>query len=294
MIVVIEMLPCRHNECCYCLIEIMNYFCCLAGLLNYILIVARAISFMIDFFYSIFFNFKKLKMEGQPPLKKKKNLFSFFQRKDRPTESTTSDGLTQDQPSFPPEIEQHSSSNISIEREPGKRKQILEFPCNLRDEIRVAYLKAGPYQPKLVEYPKTQGKSQSRRFQEKWFNQFLWLEYSPIKDRAYCFYCYLFRNHGNPSNCSALVTSGYNQWKRVNDGLKCVFLTHLRSSDHNMCERRAKDLMKPSQHIDKVMHTVSNSEVEKRRLRLKTSIRSARWLAFQSCSSEVMMNLHRH
>ncbi|XP_022854958.1 zinc finger MYM-type protein 1-like [Olea europaea var. sylvestris] len=193
-------------------------------------------------------------MEGQPPRKKNKNLFSFFQRTGQPTESTTSDGLTEDLPSFPSEVEHHSSSNISIEREPGKRK-------------------AGPYQPRLVEYPRTQGKSQSYRFRAKWFNQFPWLEYSPTTDRVYFFYCYLFRNDGNPSNCSALVTSGYNQWKRVNDGAKCVFLTHLRSSKHNMCERRAKDLMKPSQHIDKVIHTISNEEVERRRLRLKTSIR---------------------
>ncbi|XP_022843130.1 zinc finger MYM-type protein 1-like [Olea europaea var. sylvestris] len=63
----------------------------------------------------------------------------------------------------------------------------------------------------------------------------------------------------------------------------CI-LTHLRSSENNMCERRAKYLMKPSQHIDRMMHTISNEEVEKHRLFLKTSIRSARWLAFQSCS----------
>ncbi|XP_022883360.1 uncharacterized protein LOC111400161 [Olea europaea var. sylvestris] len=167
-------------------------------------------------------------MEGQPPLKKNKNLFSFFQRAGRPAESTTSEGLTEDLPSFPSEVEHHSSSNISIEREPGKRKQILEFPSNLGDEIRVAYLKAGPYQPRLVDYRKTRGKSQFRCFQAKWFNQFPWLEYSPTTDRVYFFYCYLFQNDGNPSNCSALVTSGYNKWKRVNDGAKCVFLTHLR------------------------------------------------------------------
>ncbi|XP_022868139.1 uncharacterized protein LOC111387784 [Olea europaea var. sylvestris] len=161
-------------------------------------------------------------MEGQPLIKKNKNLFSFFQRASRPTENTTFDGQTED-----PEVEHHLSSNIDIEREPGKRKQILEFSFNLRDEIRVAYLKAGPYQPKLAEYSKTQGKSQSRCFQAKWFNQFPWLEYSPMTNRAYCFYCYLFRNDGNSSNCLALVISGYNQWKRVNDSSKCVFLTHL-------------------------------------------------------------------
>ncbi|XP_022855447.1 uncharacterized protein LOC111376706 [Olea europaea var. sylvestris] len=133
--------------------------------------------------------------------------------------------------------------------------------------IERKYHLAGPYQPKHVEYPKIQGKSQSHRFQAKWFNQFSWLKYSPITNKAYCFYFNLSRNDENPSNCSTLVTSEYNQWKRVNDGLKYAFLTHLRSSDHNMCERRAKNLMKPSQHIDEVMHTVSNSEVEKRHLR---------------------------
>lgn len=43
------MLPWRHNDRCYCLADIMNYFCCLAGLLNYILIIVGAISFMTLF-----------------------------------------------------------------------------------------------------------------------------------------------------------------------------------------------------------------------------------------------------
>ncbi|XP_022847546.1 uncharacterized protein LOC111370068 [Olea europaea var. sylvestris] len=83
-------------------------------------------------------------MKGQPPLKKNKKLFSVFQRADRPTESTTSDGLTKDNLYF------HQKLN------------------NSHPQIRVAYLKAEPYQLKLVEYPKTQGKSQSRRFQAQW------------------------------------------------------------------------------------------------------------------------------
>ena len=33
----------------------------------------------------------------------------------------------------------------------------------------------------------------SRRFQYTWFSLFpLWLEYSPLKDDAYCLQCYLF------------------------------------------------------------------------------------------------------
>ena len=35
-----------------------------------------------------------------------------------------------------------------IDRDPGSRKQICEFPINKQDEIRRAYLIEGPYQPK--------------------------------------------------------------------------------------------------------------------------------------------------
>ena len=31
----------------------------------------------------------------------------------------------------------------------------------------MAYLKVGPYQPKLIEYPRTEGKSQARRILKK-------------------------------------------------------------------------------------------------------------------------------
>ena len=31
--------------------------------------------------------------------------------------------------------------------------QICEFPINKQDEIRRAYLKKGPYQPKNIDYP---------------------------------------------------------------------------------------------------------------------------------------------
>ncbi|KAG6713585.1 hypothetical protein I3842_05G160800 [Carya illinoinensis] len=42
---------------------------------------------------------------------------------------------------------------ISLECDPGLRPQIWEFPTDLQDEIQRAYIKAGPYQPKLSEYP---------------------------------------------------------------------------------------------------------------------------------------------
>ena len=39
-----------------------------------------------------------------------------------------------------------------IDRDPGSRKQICEFPIKKQDEIRRVYLKEGLYQPKNIDY----------------------------------------------------------------------------------------------------------------------------------------------
>ena len=51
-----------------------------------------------------------------------------------------------------------------IDRNPRSRKQICEFPINKQDEIRRAYLKEGPYQPKNIDYPYSND-THCRRFQ---------------------------------------------------------------------------------------------------------------------------------
>ena len=38
-----------------------------------------------------------------------------------------------------------------IDRDPGSRKQICEFPINKQDEIQQAYLKEDSYQPKYID-----------------------------------------------------------------------------------------------------------------------------------------------
>ncbi|XP_042460356.1 uncharacterized protein LOC122043852 [Zingiber officinale] len=84
-----------------------------------------------------------------------------------------------------------------------------------------------------------------------------------------------------------LVNEGFDNWKRVNQGKTCAFLAHISSaasSPHTMCERKAENLMRPSQHIDNVMHAQSKEEKEKNHLRLRTSIVTVRWLALQGCA----------
>lgn len=53
-----------------------------------------------------------------------------------------------------PRIETSINYDInSFERDPGKRQPIWDVPVDKRDEIRRAYIKAGPYQIILSEYP---------------------------------------------------------------------------------------------------------------------------------------------
>ncbi|XP_059639504.1 uncharacterized protein LOC132281858 [Cornus florida] len=53
----------------------------------------------------------------------------------------------------------------------------------------------------------------------------------------------------------------------------------------HLCAVRASDaLMNPLQHIDRVLNVLYRDVVKKNQLRLKTTIESVRWLAFQTCA----------
>lgn len=173
----------------------------------------------------------------------------------------------------------------TLERDPGIRKPIWQHLVNQQDEIRRAYIKMGPYQPKLIEYPRTRYGSQTqyRRFQYTWFEKFPWLEYSLKKDSIFCFPCFIFENKAplHPT----FTTDGFNCWKRVNDGPRCPLLIHVggHTSPHSNAVQCCQELMKVTGHIDKVLNAQSLEEVQKNRLRLKTTIESVRWLSLQAC-----------
>ena len=75
-----------------------------------------------------------------------------------------------------------------IDRDPGSRKQIYEFPINKQtnkmksDEF---ISKKGPYQPKNIDYSYNDDTHRSQ-FQPSWFESHRdWLEYSPSMDAIY-------------------------------------------------------------------------------------------------------------
>ncbi|XP_052295669.1 uncharacterized protein LOC107177821 isoform X1 [Citrus sinensis] len=140
-----------------------------------------------------------------------------------------------------------------LERDPGLRPQIWVHDVNQRDEIRRAYIMAGPYQPRLSEYPKSGPEKHRRRFQSSWFDSFpSWLEYSPIKDAAFCLPCYLFNTPSAHPKCKAYTVNGFNVWRKVKDGKNCAFLNHVGkdpNSSHKKAEKSCEDLMRQSQHL---------------------------------------------
>ncbi|KAI5321849.1 hypothetical protein L3X38_030921 [Prunus dulcis] len=143
----------------------------------------------------------------------------------------------------------------SLERDPGLRPQI--WNVNQRDEIRRAYINAGPYQPILSKSPKSRSVTHQRSFQSSWVKLFpLWLGYSPVKDAAFCLLCYLFNKPSGHSGKNVFAFEGFQSWKKVRDGKICSFLNHEGkdpNSPHKIAEISCLNLMNQSQHIHKVI-----------------------------------------
>ncbi|KAM7462726.1 hypothetical protein LguiA_030847 [Lonicera macranthoides] len=221
---------------------------------------------------------------------KRKTLLSFFKPKSDNNQSnndlpilTDATRSTSPEPPLKTQRVESIEEDNAFTRDPGLRLQIWQQLVDDRDEIRKKYLKMGPYQPILQEYPPTHDGKLARHFQSGWFQKYLWLEYSIKKNRAYCLYCFLFET--NPPTRSAFTVEGFQSWKRIGSP-KCSFLKHMGCTSlvHMSAVHYAEDLINPFQHIQRVLDAQSKEVVEKNRLRLKTSFIYARWLAFQACS----------
>ena len=118
---------------------------------------------------------------------KPKTIDAFFKKKDvchsevntSPPATNIDTSIPEECPSKCPRIQPKEIDTTSLECDPGLCPQICEFPINQQDEIRRAYIKAGPYQP-VLDYPFKESGNQRRRFNVLWFDAHKnWLEYSP-------------------------------------------------------------------------------------------------------------------
>ncbi|XP_058746630.1 uncharacterized protein LOC131619560 [Vicia villosa] len=128
-----------------------------------------------------------------------------------------------------------------IVRDLGIRKQIHEYAPDIQDHVRRAYILKGPMQPDLKSFPCTPFGSAKREFSKSWYMNYAWLEYSEIKDVAYCFYHFLFKKLGRAEHFGFKVftKSGYKDWKHASQGLKDQVGSH--NSLHNSCVKHYDD-----------------------------------------------------
>jgi hypothetical protein len=117
---------------------------------------------------------------------------------------------------------------------------------------------------------------------------FDWLEYSPVKDVAYCLPCYIFsKKLISQFGAHAFTIEGFRNWKKVNNDMRCAFLGHVGNepcSPHNNAVKYYNNLMNQFEHIDKVIDKQTSKEKLRNRLGLKTSIDCVRYLAAQGCA----------
>ncbi|KAJ8775426.1 hypothetical protein K2173_023191 [Erythroxylum novogranatense] len=96
-------------------------------------------------------------------------IHAFFKRKITESSDATQEqeSISNYKPSEPSEdrptkalrVEANATFDInSLERDPSLRRQICEYVVDQRDEVRRAYIKAGPYQDFLSTYPKSNEK----------------------------------------------------------------------------------------------------------------------------------------
>ena len=165
--------------------------------------------------------------------------------------------------------------------DPADRKRIIEYPgLKLREEIRRRYLIRGPHRPQPnFKYPQSIIANVPRRFNPEWFKKYDWLEYSEKVDKAFCLYCYLFRDciEGQGGN-DAFVTKGFSLWnikKRLDIHVGGI------NSYHNAAVKRCNNLLRPSQSIEFALSRQRDIAKEEYFIRLSTSINAVRYLLHQ-------------
>ncbi|CAN6542945.1 unnamed protein product [Malus baccata var. baccata] len=104
-----------------------------------------------------------------------------------------------------------------------------DYPSNIQDEVRRAYLQMGPYRPTKYEFPYTLHAKKKRRFVVSWFEEYDWLEYSISKDAAFCLHCYLFKINFSQLGSDAFTGVGFKKWKNARE----CFDKHVGPIDHD-------------------------------------------------------------
>ena len=170
-------------------------------------------------------------------------------------------------------------SQSDIVGDPGNRIPIENYPHEIRDQVRRAYALRGPTQPRNLTFAHKWQSGQWRSFQQTWFDEFDWLEYSESKDAAYCLYCYLFFNSAKPEKfgSSVFAHQGYVNWNKAKD----TFNNHSVCKTHVEARLKCDDFMNQRTNVGRKLVEVSKEEEKRYEIRLTSSLDVARFLISQ-------------
>lgn len=158
--------------------------------------------------------------------------------------------------------------------DPGLRIPIDQFSVDIRSEVRRAFIAKGPTQPTGYKFPSLN----KRSFHEKWFSKHNWLEYSVEKDKAYCFYCYLFKHDrmDDKFGHDAFTSAGFSTWKNAYKALP----KHA-GKIHNQCVSAYEDFNNQRASVKHKVIKYSKEALIKYETRLDTSLGIVSFLTLQ-------------
>jgi len=133
-----------------------------------------------------------------------------------------------------------------------------------------------PVQPNLKKFRMTQfgkNKTKFRSFNAAWYKLYPWLEYSVIRDAAYCYSC----RHFLPPVIrgeKAFITDGFKNWKK-SLGKDGSLSTHNASAAHkegmtNWCTYRSMTMTKCTQSVHSLLDSEHQKLVAENRTYIKT------------------------
>ena len=200
-----------------------------------------------------------------------------------PIARTGNANVTQPEPvQDPPPV--HVTNNIDFDPaeilcDPALRKQISEYPPEVQDQVRRAYILKGPTQP-ILKFPRTD----SRGFSQSWYSRFNWIEYSQSRDAAYCFFCFLFKQPGRAEHFGfeVFTKTGFRDWKHAYRALP----DHVGGLDsgHNNCVRHCDDFKNQKQSVSNKLACATEESKELYKIRLTSSLECSRYLIAQGLS----------
>jgi hypothetical protein len=153
---------------------------------------------------------------------------------------------------------------------------MFDYHPSDRNQIRRAFLQKGPCQPFNHDFLRKEFGKTMRRFNPAWFKEYKWLEYSILKDAAYCLYCYLFKlDIGKQVGGDSFVTEGFSNWKKKE---KIEGHVGAHNSAHNQARRKCEALLNHKQSIITFFDKQSDQQKIVYKTRLNASVDCVRFL----------------